>query len=116
MIVLKYRKYRNEKVKYDGHTFDSQKECQRYIELKLLNRAGEIRDLRLQYKFILQDGYEFQGKKIKAITYIADFVYWDVRKGCMIVEDVKSEPTKTPVYRLKKKLFEYKYRIPIKEV
>ncbi len=111
---MKYHKYRNEKVKYDGHTFDSQKECQRYIDLKLLQRVGEIRDLRLQYKFILQDGYVFQGKKIQAITYIADFVYWDVGKGCMIVEDVKG--FKTDIYKLKKKLFEYRYGIPIQEI
>jgi hypothetical protein len=114
---MKYRrnnKYRNEKVKYDGRTFDSQKECQRYMDLKLLERAGEIKDLRLQYKFVLQPGYEFQGKKIREITYIADFVYWDVKKGYMIVEDVKGY--RTEIYKIKKKMFEFKYGIPIHEV
>lgn len=108
-------KYRNEKIVVDNIKFDSNREGQRYLDLKMLERAGEIKDLRLQYKFILQDGYVGPtGKKIRPITYVADFVYYDIKKGCMVVEDVKG--MRTDVYKLKKKLFEFRYGIPIIEV
>lgn len=110
-----YTKYRNEKIIIDGIKFDSNREGQRYLDLKLLERAGEIKDLRMQYRFVLQDGYTNPtGKKIRPITYVADFVYWDIRKGCMIVEDAKG--MLTDVYKIKKKLFEFRYGIPIHEI
>ena len=110
-----YSKYKNEKIVIDGIKFDSNREGQRYLDLKMLERAGEIKNLRLQYKFVLQDGYVGpSGKKIRPITYIADFVYWDVRKGCIVVEDSKG--MRTDVYKLKKKLFEFKYGMPINEI
>lgn len=110
-----YNKYRNEKTVIDGIQFDSNREGQRYLDLKMLERAGEIKDLRLQYKFVLQDGYVGPtGKKIRPITYIADFVYYDVKKGCVVVEDAKG--MKTDIYKLKKKLFEFRYGIPIHEI
>ena len=71
---ISYNKYRNEKVYLDGIKFDSNRECQRYIELKTMLNAGLIKDLELQKRFILQDGYEMLGKKIRPITYVADFV------------------------------------------
>lgn len=101
-------KYKNKKVVIDGITFDSTKEANRYCELKLLLRAGEIRDLEMQPKFILQEGYEKDGKKIRPIIYVADFKYFDINKMQYIIEDVKGFMG-IPVYRLKKKLFHYKY-------
>ncbi|WP_270525766.1 DUF1064 domain-containing protein [Longibaculum muris] len=110
-----YSKYKNEKIVIDGHKFDSNAEGQRYLDLKLLERAGEIKDLRLQYKFVLQEGYvNHKGKKICPITYVADFVYYDVKKECTVVEDVKG--MLTDVYKLKKKMFEFRYGIPITEI
>ncbi len=47
----KIPKYRNEKAVIDGYTFDSKKEANRYFELKMLQRAGEITALELQPKF-----------------------------------------------------------------
>lgn len=38
-------KYHNRKTVIDGITFDSAKEARRYMELKLLERAGEISNL-----------------------------------------------------------------------
>ena len=112
---MNYSKYRNEKIAIDGHKFDSNAEGQRYLDLKLLERAGEIKDLRLQYKFILQEGYiNRDGRKVLPITYIADFVYYDIKRGCMVVEDVKG--MLTDVYKLKRKMFEYKYGFPITEI
>lgn len=109
-----YSKYRNQKITIDGITFDSIKEGNRYRELKLLERAHVIKDLRLQVSFILQDGYVFQNRKIKPITYVADFVYYDNEKKCTVVEDTKG--VRTDVYKLKKKMFEKRYQMPITEV
>lgn len=109
-------KYRNKKVTIDGITFDSIKEGKRYQELKLLERANEITELKLQVPFILLDSYVLNGKKRQGIKYIADFAYIDIKTGKYVVEDVKSSATKTQVYKLKKKLFEQKYGIEIREV
>lgn len=107
-------KYYSRKVIIDGIKFDSKKEGNRYLELKLLLKARKIRDLELQKKFELLPKYKINNKTIRAISYIADFVYWDISKNEMIIEDTKG--FKTEVYKLKKKLFEYKYGIEIKEV
>lgn len=64
--------------------------------------------MQLQVPFTLQESFKKNGKTYKPIIYIADFVYGE--KGKTIVEDVKSEATKTEVYKIKKKLFEYKYK------
>lgn len=109
-------KYHNKKTVYDGIKFDSKKEATRYCELKQLERAGIIKDLRLQPRYILQEKYEINGRKERAITYIADFEYYDNEKQKIVVEDVKSPATKTQVYRIKKKLFEKRYNIEVTEI
>ena len=50
---MAYNKYRNKKVIYDGLKFDSQREADRYCELKLLQRAGKIKNLACQVPFSL---------------------------------------------------------------
>ena len=102
-------KYRNEKITADGITFDSKKEYYRYCELKLMERAGQIADIRRQVKFELipkQDGE-------RPVNYIADFVYKD-GSGETVVEDTKG--IRTPEYIIKRKLMMYRYGIKIKEV
>ena len=91
-------KYRNKPKTVDGFKFDSQKEAKRYMELSMLLRAGEIKDLKLQPKFDLM----VNDKKLG--FYKADFQYVDKKSGQTVVEDVKSKATITPVYRLKKKI------------
>lgn len=96
-------KYRNKKVIIDGVKFDSMAEGKRYQELKLLERAGHISHLSLQPQHTLQASYtDAQGVKHRAITYKADFRYWDADKQVMIIEDVKG--VLTDVYKIKKKL------------
>lgn len=108
-------KYGNEEKVVDGIKFDSKLEAKRYIQLKLLQRAGEIKDLRTQPGFVLQPSYKKNGKTIRAIKYVADFIYYDVKKDKVIVEDTKG--FKNDVYKLKKKIFEYKYPdLEIKEI
>ncbi|WP_101773179.1 DUF1064 domain-containing protein [Peptostreptococcus faecalis] len=102
---MRYSKYGNKKVEIDGIKFDSRKEANRYAELKLLERCGDITELELQPRFLLQDKFKHNGKTIRKIEYVADFMY--VRAGTIYVEDVKG--MKTDVYSLKKKLFLKKY-------
>ena len=108
----KQNKYHNKKVEYDGIKFDSVKEKNRYIGLKQLERLGVIQNLQRQVKYELQPSFKLNGKTIRSITYIADFVY--IQDGVEIIEDVKGMRTKE--YLLKKKLFEYKYQKEIKEI
>ena len=102
-------KYRNRKTEYMGIVFDSKKEAARYAELRLLQRAGVISDLRLQVPYTLIDKSE-HGREIR---YVADFAYTE--DGETVVEDVKSPATRTPLYRLKKRLLAERYGIKIKE-
>jgi len=106
---MKMSKYNAIKTTVDGITFDSRKEASRYTELKLLSKAGEIRELRRQVPFELIP----KRGKLRAIRYVADFVYAD-NHGNDIVEDVKG--MKTQVYKLKKRMMLEKYGIEIQEV
>lgn len=114
-IDTKQNKYHNKRVFYDGHWFDSEKEKAWYIKFKLMEKAGEIKNLRLQVPFCLIETFKLEDKTYRATKYVADFVYRD-RKDKLHVIDVKSLATRTQVYQLKKKLMAYKYGIEIEEV
>lgn len=117
-------KYGAKKVNIDGIVFDSKKEATRYCELKLMERAGQIKNLELQKPFELipsqrepstmsKTGKEKLGRVIeRSCCYIADFVYTE--NGKTIVEDTKGYRTKD--YVIKRKLMLYVYGIRIKEV
>lgn len=108
-------KYGNRKTEIDGILFDSAKEARRYAELKLMERTGEISDLRRQVKFELTPSIREGGKVIeRASHYVADFVYLDRRTGKIVVEDVKGK--RTPEYILKRKYMLAINKIRIKEV
>ena len=108
-------KYRSKKIIIDGISFDSKREGNRYCELKLLEKAGKIKDLKLQEQFELQPSFRKNGKTIRAITYVADFTYLDLETNRNVVEDVKG--FKTDVYMLKRKLFEFQHpMLTIEEV
>jgi len=97
-------KYHNKKTDIGNITFDSRKEATRYLELKMLERAGKIQGLALQPRFELIPKQRGE----KAVTYTADFSYLDA--GRLIVEDVKSPITlKNQAYIIKRKLFKQKY-------
>ena len=110
----------------DGITHDSIKEANRWCELKLLERAGEIHELRRQVEFTLipeQREYSFEdvlahnrklskGKLLeRGCNYVADFVYYE--GGKLVVEDVKGKRTKE--YIIKRKLMLWIHGIKIKE-
>lgn len=120
--------------------YDSKKEARRGDELRLLERAGKIRDLREQvsYELIPSVYMDVNGERIesraempvsryfiqkhglwcqeRACSYVADFVYVDAETGRTVVEDVKSKATRTPEYIIKRKLMLWIYGIQIKEV
>lgn len=124
-------KYGNRKIIKDGQAFDSVKEARRWFELCLLEKAGEITDLRRQVEFPLlptqreestevykrgeNKGKPKPGKVIeKPVVYIADFVYKHTATGKIIVEDTKGFKTKE--YILKRKMLLYFHKIKIREV
>lgn len=95
--------------------FDSQKEARRYDELMVMLRAGIISDLRLQPQFTLQESYVTEtGERIRAIRYTADFSY--KFGGKLVVEDVKSKPTRTKEYLRNRKFMRSKFGIDIQEI
>jgi len=105
-------KYHNKKITIDGILFDSKREGNYYTKLKLMQNTGLIWNLELQKKYILQASFTFNGKKIREISYYADFVYED--KDGLHVIDTKGYRTDT--YKLKKKLFIKKYGVDIEEI
>lgn len=119
-------KYSNKKVVVDGVTFDSKREANRYQELLLLERVGAIKNLKTQVKYTLipaqyekvwkprKKAYE-KGKCLeRECSYIADFVYVDIKSGEIVVEDTKGFKTKD--YIIKRKLMLYVHDIKIKEI
>jgi hypothetical protein len=102
-------KYHSRKTEIDGHVFDSKKEADKYCELVLLKKAGEIILFTLQPKFLLQEGFtDRSGHKHRPIFYIADFMVFVYGERTQII-DVKG--MKTDVYQVKKKLFIKQYPI-----
>lgn len=135
---MAYRGWRRNGTKYnatkcvvDGHTFDSKHEANRYAELKMLLKAGVIKNLGLQIEFeLIPAQYEEVEKTLKSgkkklvkgkclerkCSYFADFVYTEVATNKMIVEDAKSKATRTPEYIIKRKLMLWVHGIKILEV
>lgn len=145
VMTMRYRsnKYGSRKVIVDGITFDSKKEAQRYCDLTLLEKAGKIKNLQRQVKFVLipaqyepdtigKRGGVKRGKLIeRECAYIADFLYFvpiheefTDNHGCVlidelvgyeaVVEDTKGFKTKD--YIIKRKLMLYVHGIRINEI
>ena len=106
----KVNRYGNVPTTVDGHRFDSKKEAARYEVLKARQLAGVIHDLELQPAFCLQDAFERDGQRYRPITYRADFRY-KTDDGSVIVEDVKSPATITPLYEVKKKWLLHDFKL-----
>lgn len=124
-------KYGNRKTRTsDGILHDSRKEALRWQQLLLLERAGEISDLKRQVEFLLipdqrepstevyqkgeKKGMPKEGKLLeRKVVYVADFVYYD-KSGMGVVEDTKGVKTKD--YIIKRKLMLFIYNIKIKEI
>lgn len=108
------RKYANEPTTLDGIRFDSKAEARRWGDLRLLERAGQVADVRRQVRYVLvpktarpSGGFE------RETAYIADFVYVDAKSGRTVIEDVKGAVT--PEYRLKRKLMLWVHGLEVLE-
>lgn len=121
----KTEKYRNEPTVSKGIRFQSRKEARRYEKLLLLLMTEEIKNLRIQQDFTLQEAYTTsEGLRVRAIRYKADFAYerptapdaFGTIYWVRVVEDVKSRPTRTKDYILKRKMMQDKLGITIQEV
>lgn len=105
--VQKQSKYHAQKTEVDGKVFDSKHESRDYLKLKAMEDSGIIHNLQTQVSFELQPKYVTKdGRKIRPISYVADFVY--ERDGVTYAQDSKG--MKTDVYKIKRKMFEYKYQ------
>lgn len=102
-------KYNARKTTIDGITFASRLEADRYVQLKLLEKAEEISDLKLQPEFQIFQGYidPETGEHHKSRYYFGDFQYVDKQEHKVIVEDTKG--IETDVFRLKWDLVRSQY-------
>jgi len=107
--MTRYNKFQNQKTEVNGITFDSKLEADRFQQLKLMELAGEITNLRLQVEFQIFQGYinPDTGEKTKSSNYVGDFMYTDIHEHKVIVEDTKG--IETPDFKLKWKLVQSQY-------
>lgn len=106
------QKYGNSKVEDAGRTFDSKAEHKRWQYLAMLEKAGEIKDLRCQVVFELAPAVVIGGRKRPPLRYIADFV-WE-EGGETVVADVKGAVPEA--YRIKRHLMKSVHGIDILEI
>ena len=118
-----HTKYRNvPTISQSGEKYRSKKEMKRHEELLLGQRGGVIKGLKREVPFrLLPRQTRMDGSNERECSYIADFTYrvvgdWVLAKdGDLIVEDVKSPASRTPLYILKRKLMLYIHGITIRE-
>ena len=93
-------KYGNKRTVVDGITFDSNAEARRWIDLRLMEKAGEISGLERQVKIELVKGVRLHGSKRARppMRLIVDFAY--TQKGKQVWEDTKG--METPLSRAKR--------------
>ena len=95
--------------------YDSRRENRRACELKMMQRAGQISELREQVRYqLIPPQRDADGRVVeRACSYIADFVYFDESTKALVVEDTKG--VRTDVYRIKRKLMLFVHGITIQE-
>lgn len=105
-------KYGAERTEIDEIDFASIWEAKRFTELKLLEKVWNIYKLSIQPKFLLQEWFIYNWKKIQNIKYTADFKYknkWDEKYTIEEFKGSEFQSKKDTSYVLRKKLFLYKY-------
>lgn len=81
---------------HDGRSFASKLESSLYDQLKLREKAGEIRDLECQVKVYLTDA---------EIGMIPDFRFFEIKTNSLVYAEAKG--FQTPEYRIKRKLWKF---------
>ena len=109
---MKRNKFNAKKTEVDGILFHSKKESVRYSQLKLYEKGGLIKDLKLQVTYQLIPPMRINNKHHRAICYIADFVYYDTVHKCEVVEDVKGMIT--DIFKIKYRLMKLIHNIEVK--
>lgn len=109
-------KFGAQKTIFQGMEFDSKKEAERYAELRYMQMGKLISGLNRQYKFMLIPNQKDEKGKVieRAVYYVADFAYTDLKTGELVVEDTKG--VKTRDYIIKRKLMLQVHGIRIREV
>jgi len=107
--------YGAERVEIMGLKFDSKAEGKRFLQLKAMEQAGEIFGLETQAEYELIPAQKLGTHKERPVKYVCDFRY-TTKDGNRVVEDVKSGPTKTREYIVKRKLMLLIHGIIVKEV
>ena len=103
----KKHKYRAQRTDRHGLSFASKREADRYDDLLLMQRAGEISNLQVQPR------YPLVINGIKIATYVADF-QWRDKNGNSIVADAKG--VRTAAYIMKRKMMAALHGIDIVEL
>ena len=108
-------KYGAKKVDLDGYTFDSKAEAHRYRDLKYLASSPDvISNIEVHPVFVLQPAFIYFGKRIRQVTYTADFKYIEHdnpdKRDVIVVEDVKGgKATMTQLFNVKWKMARYQH-------
>ena len=101
-----YNKYKSIKTEVNGIKFPSRLEAKYYQELLFLKKAGVVKDIKLQPRFLLQEKFRKDGKLYRPIFYVADFQV-EYKDGHTEIVELKG--METQLWRVKQKLFEHKY-------
>lgn len=101
-------KYRAKATVVDGIRFDSMAESRRYVDLKLMERAGEIQELDVHPQYPI----DINGHRICIVEL--DFRYYDTKRGGIVVEDVKG--VDTVLSKLKRKMVAAQHDVKVEIV
>jgi hypothetical protein len=114
MEIKKPNKFNARRCTFQGMTFDSKKEMERYLILKDAEKKGTIKNLECQVEYELLPACEH----FRAVKYIADFRYKHLPTEEIITEDVKGmiKGSAYQLFKIKQKLVYNKYKILVKEI
>ncbi len=89
-------KYGAKKCEVDGFKFDSQREARRYLQLRALEKAGELRELKLQVPIMLtgSNGAPMLSRAGRQMRLTVDFSYYCTTRDRRVYEDAKGKPTR----------------------
>lgn len=112
--MTRRNKYGARKVIIDGQHFDSQREANRWWDLRMLEKGGQISQLERQVPYVLAQAVTLHGARRKkpALRYVADFRYFDVKAGHFVVEDAKGY--ESPISRIKRHLMKSVHNIDVR--
>lgn len=108
---MRANKFNAKKTYVDGIKFDSKAEAKYYLLLKWLKQAEQIKDFKLQPRFLLQEAFKKDGKTFRKIEYVADFEVHNL-DGSIEIIDIKGVATES--FKIKRKLYERRYDTPLK--